>query len=138
MKTLSSILLAVLLFTGCAEMPTANCMSKRAIKARITYYTAHEDKWGSRVACSSSFRAKEGRTVAAHPDFPFYRKITIPGLKGIVGDGSFCVEDRGRDVTRKKASRGNAYVFDVFVGGKHSRLRSIQKRVSDYMEVYLE
>ena len=103
--------------------------------ARITYYST-DGKWGNRVACQRSRRAKEGVTVAAHPNFKFGTKLYIPQLKGKIGDGNFIVQDRGGAVTSKKASRGRAYVFDVYVT-THSKIRRYAYSQPEYMKVYV-
>lgn len=105
-------------------------------KARITYYSVGQDKWGDKVACPKTPRAKEGITIAAHPDFKFGTKIRIPRLKGIIGDGDFVVQDRGSAVTKKRASKGNAYVFDVFVKSKSLLWKHAYNRPM-YMDVYI-
>lgn len=102
--------------------------------ARITYYST-DGKWGDRVACQRSKRAKEGITVAAHPDFKFGTKVFIPGLKGKIGNGNFIVQDRGGAVTSKKASRGKAYVFDIYVTS-HSKIDKHARTQPEYMKVY--
>lgn len=107
---LLSILLAL---TSCSSIPAA---PPKAIWARITYYHCKEDRFGAKVACDSKMRNKEGYGVSAHPDFKFFTKIRIPALKGVLDrDDEFTVIDRGRDVTRKKASKGRTYVFDIYV-----------------------
>ncbi|MCK5870175.1 MAG: hypothetical protein KAG45_05975 [Methyloprofundus sp.] len=103
------------------------------IRARITYYSVGQDKYGSRNADPSSKRSKIGVTVAAHPKFKFGTKLSIPGLKGIVGDGNFVVQDRGGAVTRKVASKGKHYVFDVFV--TPSQRRKYMYKLPMYMDV---
>ncbi len=103
--------------------------------ARITYYST-DGKWGDRVACQRAKRAKEGVSVAAHPDFKFGTKIFIPGLKGKIGDGNFIVHDRGGAVTSKKASKGKAYVFDIYVTS-HSKISKYAHSQPEYMKVYV-
>lgn len=103
--------------------------------ARITYYST-DGKWGNRVACQRSKRAKEGVSVAAHPNFKFGTKLYIPQLKGKIGDGNFIVQDRGGAVTSKKASRGKAYVFDIYVTS-HSKIRKYAYSQPEYMKVYV-
>lgn len=105
-------------------------------KARITYYSIGEDKWGDKVACPKTHRAKEGITVAAHPEFPFGTEVYIPKLKGVIGDGTFLVQDRGSAVTKKKAAQGKAFVFDVFVRSK-SLMRGHAYKRPMYMDVYI-
>ena len=101
---------------------------------RITYYHPYQDKWGSRVACPRTTRAKQGITVAAHPSFKFGTRVYIPDLAGKVGDGHFVVQDRGAWVTKKKASKGKHYVFDVYISTKSSYYRMIRNK--PYMWVY--
>jgi 3D (Asp-Asp-Asp) domain-containing protein len=115
-------------------MPTDD--SNVILKSRITYYSVGEDKWGDLVACPKTPRAKEGITVAAHPDFPFGTKIKIPSLSGIIGDGIFIVQDRGSAVTKKKASKGKCHVFDVFVKTKKIMHKHANKN-NMYMDVYV-
>ena len=103
-------------------------------KARITYYNP-DSTWGSRVACPKTKKAIKGITVAAHPDFKFGTKISIPQLNGVVGDGNFVVQDRGPAVTKKKAAHGNAYVFDVYV--ESTNISKITNKVPMWMDVYV-
>ena len=98
-------------------------------RARITYY---ED--GKQVAWSKVKTAREGDSVAAHPVFKFGTRISIPALKGIVGDGEYVVHDRGPAVTKAVASGGKGYVFDVYVKSS-ARVRSLAKSVPMYMDV---
>ena len=107
----------------------------KAYNARITYYST-DGKWGDCVSCHRSRRAKEGVTVAAHPDFKFGTKVFIPVLKGKIGDGNFIVQDRGGAVTSKKASRGKAYVFDIYVTS-HSKIYKHAYTLPEYMKVYV-
>jgi|TARA_R110002020_G_scaffold126312_6_gene284054 hypothetical protein len=102
---------------------------------RVTYYHPHQDKWGSRVACPNTKRATEGVTVAAHPDFSFGTKIYIPDLKGVVGNGRFIVQDRGSAVTKKRASHGKAYVFDVYLKNRPNYHKCIKNKT--YMRVII-
>ena len=103
--------------------------------ARITYYSA-DGIWGNRVAHHGCKRAKEGVTVAAHPNFKFNTKLYIPELKGKIGDGNFIVQDRGTAVTSKKASRGKAYVFDIYVASR-SKISKFAHSRPEYMKVYV-
>lgn len=107
----------------------------QVVKARITYYCGR-DKWGSRVACPRTKRANRGVTVAAHPDFKFGQRIYIPSLKNVVGNGYFKVQDRGGAVTRKKASRGKYYVFDVYVSS-YNELKRNARKLPMYMNVHI-
>ena len=102
---------------------------------RITYYST-DAKWGNQVACQQTERAKEGTTVAAHPDFKFGTKIYIPGLKGKIGDGTFTVQDRGSAVTSKKAAKGKAYVFDIYVASNLNITKYAHSQ-PEYMKIYI-
>lgn len=114
---------------------TAYSKEEKYITARITYYCG-DDRWGSQVACPKTKTAKEGITIAAHPDFKFGKQVYIPMLKNIVGDGKFVVQDRGSWVTKKKASKGKAYVFDVYVKSC-AKLKKLAKNQPMYMKVLL-
>jgi 3D (Asp-Asp-Asp) domain-containing protein len=103
------------------------------VRARITYYSPCA-VWGWQVASQKTDRAKRGVTVAAHPNFEFGTKVIIPELKGVVGNGEFIVQDRGSAVTSKKAARGKAYVFDVFVPSS-SEVNRLARKESEYMDV---
>jgi len=105
------------------------------IRARITYYSIGQDKYGSKNADPTSKRSRVGVTVASHPDFKFGTKIKIPQLKGYVGNGEFIVQDRGGAVTRKTASNGHCYVFDVYVSPSNRRKFTYNK--PEYMDVYI-
>lgn len=105
-------------------------------RARVTYYTVGEDKWGDRVADPKTHRAKQGTTVAHHPKYSFGTSIRIPQLEGVVGDGNFKVQDRGSAVTKKRASRGRTYVIDVFVKNKRT-MRKLMHSQPMYMDVYV-
>ncbi len=134
--TFSSIAVFVLtLFPATTAQATQSKSKKVKIRARITYYSTGEDKWGARNADPKSKRSKVGVTVAAHPRFKFGTKLFIPKLKGIIGDGDFIVQDRGGAVTRKVASKGKHYVFDVYV--TPSQRRKYENQLSEYMDVYI-
>ncbi len=126
------------LITGCSTPELKHFDNKKSMVARITYYNAHEDKYGSRIACSIKLRAKEGITIAAHPNFNFYKKVNIPQLKGVVGNGNFIVQDRGSAVTSKKAAHGKAYVFDVFLNRSKREMKKLAARMPAYMQVKIE
>ena len=138
----SIILIALFLLTQCVPYSEANTSVINRAKyshvynARITYYST-DGKWGNRVACQSSKRAKEGVSVAAHPNFKFGTKLYIPQLKGKIGNGNFIVQDRGSAVTKKKASRGKAYVFDIYVTS-HSKIHKYAHSQPEYMKVYVQ
>jgi 3D (Asp-Asp-Asp) domain-containing protein len=127
------VLLSFLYLTPCYS---AEKLIGNVYTARITYYST-DGKWGTRVACQRSKRAKEGVSVAAHPNFKFGTKLYIPELKGKIGDGNFIVQDRGSAVTSKKASRGKAYVFDIYVTS-HSKIHRFAHSQPEYMKVYVQ
>ena len=103
--------------TACQTPPTGHI--KEIPGARITWYTNHEDCYGSKTA--SGGRAQEGRTVAAHRDFAFGTTLVIPALRPLVGSAVFTVEDRGSAVEAKRASTGGEYVFDVYLRARNAR-----------------
>ena len=105
--------------------------------ARVTFWDPSQDKWGSRVACPDTHRAREGVTVAAHSTIPFGTVVQIPGLKGIVGNGQFEVQDRGSAVNKRTAETRygkSAEVIDVYVTSRYKR-QKLMKQVPDYLEV---
>ena len=103
-------------------------------RARITFYSHNSDKWGKRVADPKAGGAKHGTTVAAHPDFKFGTELEIPELKNFFGDGEFVVHDRGSAVTKKRAAKGRAYVFDVYVEDP-KLVKKYSKELPEYMVV---
>ena len=125
-----------LMFVGCAG-PEIKKFGMKPIKARITVYSAHEDHFGSKVAMCSKMRAKQGETVAAHPDFKFGTKLIIPELGKLLGDSIYEIQDRGSSITKKIASFGKSYVFDVFIAGSNRNMRRITKNWPPYMDVFV-
>lgn len=124
-------LLPLLLIPACAPIKPV----EKPIWARVTFYHAYEDKYGAKVAASPKIRNKPGVGVAAHPDFPFFTEIRIPALKGkLDSDDKFTVIDRGSAVTKKRASRGGAYVFDVFA--PKSQFKQLQRSTPPYTWIY--
>lgn len=134
MKSLYNLLLLLLmsLLTSCVQ---SNTLPNKSYKARITFYSS-DKKWGNRVADTKIRYAKESITIAAHPDFAFGTKIYIPQLKNKFDDGVFIVQDRGSAVTKKRASRGKSYVFDVYVS-THRKVKSNAKHNAEYMTIYI-
>lgn len=109
-----AILFALLLsgfLSGCASNVAGASVGRSEYK-RVTFYHRFEDKFGSHTA--SGFRASEGRTVAASPRFPLGSPLFIPSLCGIVGNGNFTVQDRGRIVRLKDR-------IDVYVEARSKR-----------------
>jgi 3D (Asp-Asp-Asp) domain-containing protein len=138
MKLLSVILMCFLGLSCSTVVVSENTQDTPTIKeykARVTYYYPQSPYW-SKVSCPKSKTAKEGITIAAHPDFKYGTKLYIPELKSAVGNGVFTVQDRGPAVTRKVASRGRAYVFDVFVSS-NAKLRHMTSLKPEYMKVYV-
>ena len=133
MRSIYVILIA--LMTPCCAYNKDIPTSSKVYNARVTFYST-DGRWGSRVADKRTAHAKEGVTVAAHPDFKFGTKVYIPALKDKFGDGIFTVQDRGSAVTRKRASHGRAYVFDVYVRSR-SKVRSSARNSTEYMKVYV-
>ena len=105
----------------------------KKITCRVTYYTP-DKRWGKQVASPGVKEAVQGVTVAAHPDFKFGTKVSIPRLKGILDDGLFIVQDRGSAVTKKKASKGKAYVIDIYLASPKSL--KFYTKLPAYMDVY--
>lgn len=110
----------------------------KKIWARLTYYNPSQ-AGGWKVAASKSIKNKQGVGIAAHPDFKFYTRVEIPVLNGVIDkDATFWVLDRGRDVTAKKASKGKAYVFDVFVTKTGRAFKNFCKTAPEWGWVYVE
>ena len=139
MKTI--LLLMALSLMSCSSTKIASAAPPeklsylKKIKARITYYYPEAPFW-RKVSDKSVKTATEGVTVAAHPDFKFGKKIYIPDLKNKVGDGKFVVQDRGTAVTKKKASAGKGYVFDIYVKNP-KKMNYLAKNVPMWSDVYL-
>lgn len=136
MKKILLLVLCVFSF-GCSTISADSEYVK--YHSRITFYHKYQDG-GDRVAMSGKMRAQEGVTIAAHPTFKFGTKVKIPSLAGIVGDGTFIVQDRGSAVTKKKASKGKAYVFDVYIhapnrAAANKKMHRIIRKVGDYADV---
>lgn len=144
MKVLAIILSMVLTVTPTNQLTIIDQSTKQPVekteqkvqhyKARITYYNP-DPTWGSKVSCQKTKKAIKGVTIAAHPDFKYGTTVSIPGLAGVVGDGTFVVQDRGPAVTKKKAADGQGYVFDVYVDS--TKISTITKRVPMWMDVYV-
>lgn len=135
LQTAYIAMLTALMISCTAANPIKPLAKDQWINARITYYTP-ESSDGKRVAWSKVKAAKEGVTIAAHPKLPFGTKVLIPELKGVVGDGTFIVQDRGTAVTSRKASRGKTDVIDVFVNSER-KLRNITKTKPEYMKIHI-
>jgi len=125
------IALCSFLATACSSLPVPT-----PSWGRVTFYHRGEDKWGNRIACSRHRRAIEGRTIAASSKFPFGTKVMIPWMKKIFGHEDFIVEDRGTDVESRKASYGQAEVFDFYIKSR-KRFRELVKIIPDYLPYHL-
>ena len=101
--------------------------------ARITYYT-NDPKWGNKVAWSRQGHAVKGETVAAPSRLKFGTRLSIPQLKGKVGDGEFVVHDRGPAVERGTASGGKLPVIDVYVSS-HAEVNRLKVSMPRNMRV---
>lgn len=130
-----------LVLASCSDMPVK--ATYKAVKqgfARVTVYDPFEtDKvrirrhwrrvcWGRRT--SLGVRAIEGVTLAAPARMPFGTKVVIPKLKGLVGDGKFIVQDRGK--LERDGGR-----LDVFVNN-HRKRNWLAKILPEYLEYYIE
>lgn len=131
-------ILLMLLLTSCSTLSNAfenasprPSPSPHTTRARITFYGGSREA----VACSGR-RAVQGISVAAHPKYPFGTKISIPELEPFLGKSNFKVEDRGSAVTSRKASRGTADVFDIYVRNQKT-LRYLENSAPEYMTVNL-
>ena len=135
------VIILTILLSSCSIVAEKNSNAPKTtwekVRARITYYSPHQDKWGSRVADPNTSRAKKGVTIAAHPRFKFGTEVHIPELKNTFGTKGFIVQDRGSAITSKKASKGKHYVFDVFVSSK-AEIEKMSKKYPAYMDVYIK
>lgn len=118
--------------------PTAD---QQKIIARITFYHNHQDRFGDKLAIGG--RAKQGVTIAAHPDFKFGKVIDIPNLKRVIGSGEFIVQDRGTDITSKRASHHTAYVFDIYIHANNKKegdklISKYSNQLGDYTSVFFK
>jgi hypothetical protein len=127
MKTVLAIVMSVV-FTACET----TAIHQGSHKARITFYNAHEDKFGARTACGG--KARQGRTIAAESGFSFGTWVRLPALRRWLGCDKFVVEDRGTAVERRKASQGRMPVFDVFIGNRrlYKQLANLPPIITDY------
>ena len=130
-----------LLLTSCETTTAARHGTKRGY-ARVTFYNPFETdrvrvkkgrhyawrymRWGRRTA--SGVRAMQGITLAAPKAIPFGTRVVIPKLAPLVGNGTFCVQDRGGGV-----SRFGQEWLDVFVDNK-----STMQRLATMLPEYLE
>jgi len=145
MKKILLTLLTLLLSCSCAiakpatkHKPAITIVQKKnknsicgRIRARVTYYCA-EFPFGSHVAQPGVKKATPGKTIAAHPDFKFGTEVHIPKLN----NGKFVVQDRGSAITRKTASKGKTFVFDVFCHNR-SEMNRFAKLNPEYMDVII-
>ena len=110
------------------DEPNSDSLGKR-IRARVTYYCP-ERIFGTHVAQPKIAKATDGITVAAHPDFKFGTRIKIPELS----TAKMLVQDRGPAVTKKLASRGKTYVFDVFCSSR-AEMKRLARTMPEYMDI---
>jgi hypothetical protein len=123
------LLLIMLALSICTTLGSAK--HEETYNARITYYRDGSGK----VSDRNTKRAIKGITIAAHPKFPFGTKVVIPQLNGkLDSNDEFIVQDRGSAVTKKKASRGKAFVFDIYVK-TDKEVRYYAKHFPAYMVV---
>lgn len=140
MKILLISLISLLLFTGCAHNGLEiGLKSVKRIKGISTLYCPYEDKYGSKIAMSSKMRAKDGYTVAAHSDFRFGTKIYIPSLLGFRGNKNaiFEIQDRGKWIESKKASKGKEYIFDFYVNTTKRKMIRLAANIPKEIDLYL-
>jgi hypothetical protein len=104
-------------------------------QARITYFTGHDKP----VKDPKAKIGVSGITIAAHPDFKMGTRVFIPALKGspVDSDGIFTIQDRGPAVTKKTASKGKRYVFDVCVNPKDKGMMKFVKTMPENMDVII-
>lgn len=113
------------------EVPSA------ATQARLTFYTGHEDRFGTTTAVKGpdgANRAREGVTVAVDPAvIPYGSRVRIPALAQLSEkkDGIFFAHDTGTDVKSRRASRGKEPVIDVFVAGDATKSRQRMNELQD-------
>lgn len=120
---------------SCSAISETTTRKSEYITARITYYTP-ASPYGNKVACQKAKIAKEGITVAAHPNLRFGTIIKIPELADVMGDSFFIVQDRGSAVTKRVASRGKTEVIDVYLNS-NQKLAKLTKTKPKYMKVYI-
>jgi hypothetical protein len=150
MKSLSVMLmLGVLSLGACAELPNKTNTKtyatvikpyKNHVRARVTYYHRHEDKFGSNVAIGG--KAKEGITIAVRQKLmALGHACFIPQFVNRLGTGYMRVEDRGRDVERLKASHKKEEVADVYLECKNrhifnKRVAYYEKEIGPYIDLF--
>jgi len=133
-KIITLLIVNFIFITSSHASPTVNSNLKHEwITTRVTYYTP-ASPYGDKVACQKTKRAKEGITVAAHPNLKFGTIIEIPELADVMGDSVFIVQDRGSAVTKKTASRGKTDVIDVYLNS-NQKLIKLTKTKPKYMKV---
>lgn len=112
---------------------------QKKVLARITFYHKYQDQYGDKLAIGG--RAKQGVTIAAHPDFKFGKQLTIPKLQNVIGSSKFVVQDRGTAITSKKASKKRTYVFDIYISAASRRegnklINKYSNQLGEYTYVY--
>ena len=139
MKTLLLVLISILFVSCAVNSSETGLKNLKKIKGVSTLYCPFEDKYGSRIAMSPGIRAKDGYTVAAHSDFKFGTKIYIPALFGFRGNKSaiFEIQDRGKWIQSKKASKGKEYVFDFYVNTSKKHMAQLATNIPRDIEVII-
>lgn len=100
MRILFLSLFTSLILNACSTLSTPTSTSHKPTsirhhaRARITFYHRFEDKFGAKTAMG--IRAKETVTVAGPKSISLGTSISIPKLNGIIGNGHYKVQDRGR------------------------------------------
>jgi hypothetical protein len=131
MKTLPLLLL--LIAGGLTGCETTSAKAPRHVRARVTFYNPHEDKYGSKIAIGG--RAHEGTTMAAPSCMPFGLQVNVPQLRGHVGTGNFVIQDRGSAL--EKAYRRGQLRLDVYVSTR-AKLAQCRRGLPEYMEATIQ
>lgn len=130
MKQLYFLLLLCCL-SGCETIHVAG--HHQRFRPRVTFYSPHEDRFGSRIAIGG--RAHEGRTMAAPSALPFHQHVNVPGLKGVVGNGHFEIQDRGTAL--EQAYQHGQLRLDIYVASR-AKLNRLKRNQPEYMEATFE
>ena len=113
---------------------TCPCVAEEFI-ARITFYS-EDGRWGKKTA--SGAIASQGNTCAAERRFKFGTKLNIPALKSVMGDSTYTVQDRGKDVQSRKASKGAVPVIDIYVSSEKKVRQFAKNKNLNRVKVYVK